>query len=193
LVILLKEIHETILQSITGFQVRVQQSKTTSAKRFASPSDEPPISTSLKLRIQEQPAKGGGPQTRSPGGSPYRRSSSTRITRMRLLGSSDQDQGMWSLTPRGGPPALPGWQQKFDVYGGRPPEKLAMPSQQAQEGNLLTEKQRSSVTKTGSPTGAADRNLSGERVRSLELFRELAAFYRGRVATPTSRFERLTQ
>jgi len=60
---------------------------------------------------------------------------------------------------------LPGWQQKFDVYGGRPLEKLAVASQQAQEGNLLTEKQRMPghpVTKTG-------------------------------VATPTSRFERLTQ
>jgi hypothetical protein len=29
------------------------------------------------------------------------------------------------LTPKGGPPALPGRQQKFDIYGGRPPEKLA--------------------------------------------------------------------
>ena len=30
------------------------------------------------------------------------------------------------LTPKGGPPALPGWQQKFDVCGGRPLMKLAM-------------------------------------------------------------------
>jgi hypothetical protein len=27
------------------------------------------------------------------------------------------------LTPKGGPPALPERQQKFDIYGGRPPEK----------------------------------------------------------------------
>jgi len=44
---------------------------------------------------------------------------------------------------------LPGWQQKFDVYGGRPLEKLAVASQQAQEGNLLTEKQRMPGHKDG--------------------------------------------
>ena len=37
------------------------------------------------------------------------------------------------LTPKGGPPALPGWQQKFDFYGSRPPMKLPIVSQQAHE------------------------------------------------------------
>jgi hypothetical protein len=33
---------------------------------------------------------------------------------------------LWiNLTPKGGPPALPGRQQKFDICGGRPPKKLA--------------------------------------------------------------------
>jgi hypothetical protein len=47
--------------------------------------------------IALQPAKGGGPQAAPPSGLPYRRSATTRITRMRLLGSSYQDQGVWSL------------------------------------------------------------------------------------------------
>jgi hypothetical protein len=37
------------------------------------------------------------------------------------------------LTPKGGPPALPGWQQKFDVYCGRPPMKLATARHEASE------------------------------------------------------------
>ena len=37
------------------------------------------------------------------------------------------------LTPKGGPPALPGWQQKFDVYRGRPSMKLPIVSHQAHE------------------------------------------------------------
>jgi hypothetical protein len=37
----------------------------------------------------------------------------------------DEDDPATDLTPKGGPPALPGRQQKFDIYGGRPPEKLA--------------------------------------------------------------------
>jgi hypothetical protein len=35
------------------------------------------------------------------------------------------------LTTGGGPPALPGWQQKFDVYGSRPSMKLPTTSHQA--------------------------------------------------------------
>jgi len=44
-----------------------------------------------------------------------------------------------ALTPKGGPPALPGWQQKFDVYGGHPPEKLATVSQPAHGGEFLVD------------------------------------------------------
>jgi trypsin-like peptidase len=41
-----------------------------------------------------------------------------------------------SLTPKGGPPALPGRQQTFDVYGGRPSMKLPIVSHQAHERKL---------------------------------------------------------
>jgi hypothetical protein len=51
------------------------------------------------------------------------------------------------LTPKGGPPALPGWQQKFDVYGGRLPEEFATASQKAPRGNFLMSEQRRSAQK----------------------------------------------
>jgi hypothetical protein len=77
---------------------------------------------------------------------------------------------------------VPERQQSLTFYGGRPPEKLAVARQQAQEGNTYrrTISRRKNkgwpVTKTGSAAAAAHQKLTGERVRSLELLRELAAF-----------------
>jgi MFS family permease len=50
------------------------------------------------------------------------------------------------LTLKGGPPALPGWQQKFDVYSGRLPGKLAAATER-HKGQFLDERTKQVQTR----------------------------------------------
>jgi MFS family permease len=96
-----------------------------------------------------------------------------------------RDIQVYALTPKGGPPALPGWQQKFDVYGGRPLETSATTSPTGARRRISWWTNKKPDNKGGFIPGAADRLiLAGKDFSLLELFRELATFYRGSRSDP---------